>query len=314
MKPKLLNIIIVNWNSGDLLTRCINSILVSDLQNIEFSIIVVDNNSKDHSLIEIPHHENIIKIQNSDNKGFAKACNQGINNSDGEFILFLNPDTEIRSKTIKSSIEFMKNNNSVTVLGCKQVDKSGVTLRTCARFMTINNHINKLTGLSKLFPKTFLDYHMLDWDHNNSIEVDHVMGSYYLISRQKLEEVNLFDENYFIYNEDLDLSYRIKKNGGKIFFNADIEIYHEAGGTSKQVKAKRLYYALFSKFQYFQKHFTTLDFVISLFLLLTIEPVIRIVFALAKLNLQEVNETFRAYFLLYQTIFGRLSPIKIANN
>ncbi len=295
-----LDIIIVNWNSGELLKDNIISILNSNIHEIDYSIVIIDNDSNDNSLLEISNNEKIKIIKNRENRGFGAACNQGIRETFGKYVLFLNPDTELRENTILDSINFMESNSNLTVLGCKQVNNKGDVLRTCARFITLSNYFNKLSGLSKMFSKIFPDYHMIDWKHNISMEVDHVMGSYYLIRRSKLQELNMFDEDYFVYYEDIDLSYRVKKSGGIVYFNADIEIFHEAGGTSKNIKAKRLFYSLDALLIYGKKHFKKINYLILLFLVMCVEPLIRIVFQILKLNLRGIKETISGYILLYK--------------
>lgn len=293
-----LSIIIVNYNAGDLLLKCINSILGST-DKTNYNVIIVDNNSTDNSLNVLPKDERLTIICNDKNNGFGAACNQGVKNTNADYILFLNPDTEVRSNTIASSLKFMTENPFVSVLGCKQVDESGNTLRTCSRFITLSNYINKLTGLSKLSAKIFPDFHMTDWEHNISMIVDHVMGSYYLITREKFLALGLFDEDYFVYLEDLDFSYRVKKSCGNVFYNTDIEIYHETGGTSKNVKAQRLFYSLDSLLIYSKKYFSKASYFILFFLVFLIEPLIRILFNLIGLNFKGMIETLVGYKMLY---------------
>lgn len=301
-KP-FLDIIIVNWNSGFLLNKCICSIINAGNEELQ-KIIVVDNASTDESLSYISENNKIEIIRNQINNGFGFACNQGAKLSNSEYILFLNPDTEVRVNTIVESLEFIENNPSINVLGCKQVDKHGTILRTCARFITLSRYFNKLTGLSQLLPNTFYNYHMHEWDHSTSKEVDHVMGSFYLMKREDFFALDLFDEDYFVYLEDLDLSYRVKKKNGKIYFNADIEIYHETGGSSKNVKAKRLYYSLNSLLVYGKKHFSKIRYVILCILVLLVEPFLRLSFNICRLNFKGVKETIIGYKLLYNNYFN----------
>lgn len=297
-KNPYIDIIIVNWNSGILLSKCINSILNSN-REVNYKIIIVDNNSTDNSLNDIVKNDRIYIIRNTINLGFAVACNQGAKYGNSEYLLFLNPDTEVRYNTLALSLKFMTENAFISVLGCKQVDESGSTLRTCSRFITLSNYINKLTGLSKLSAKMFPDFHMTDWEHNMSMPVNHVMGSYYFIKREKFIALDLFDEDYFVYLEDLDFSYRVKKSCGNVFYNTDIEIYHETGGTSKNVKAQRLFYSLNSTLIYGKKHFSKVNYSILLLLVLLIEPISRVLFNLIGLNFKGLIETLVGYKMLY---------------
>ncbi|MFC0184907.1 hypothetical protein SAMN04515674_11030 [Pseudarcicella hirudinis] len=295
----MLDIIIVNWNSGELLSKCIVSIFNSDLNDISLNIIIVDNASTDDSLLRIPKDKKIKIVYNEKNRGFGAACNQGVKAGNGKYILFLNPDAEVRKDTIANSLDFLQKNLKVTVLGCRQVDEFGNTLRTCANFISRSNYFNKLVGLSKVLPQIFPDYHMTGWDHNSSREVDHVMGSYYLITREKLVKLNSFDEQFFVYFEDLDLSYRVKKQGGIVYFNADIEIYHETGGTSKKVKAERLFYTLDSLLCYGKKHFSKFDYFILKCIVFGVEPFFRCFLHIINFNFRDIKMTFSGYKMLY---------------
>ncbi len=312
MNTSHLDIIIVNWNSGDLLQKCINSISEAKT-TITCKIIVIDNASDDDSLSRIPTSNNINVVKNKTNVGFGAACNQGVKLGSSEFVLFLNPDAEVRKDTIEASINLITKNPSITVLGCKQVNGDGVVLRTCARLLTLRNYTYKLIGLSKLLPNIFLGSHMVEWDHKDSREVEHVMGSYYLIKRVDLLDIGLFDETFFVYLEDLDLSRRVIENKGKIFFAADIEIYHETGGTSKQVKAKRLFYSLSSVIVYANKYFTKINYSILCFMVLFIEPSIRILVSLIKVDFTTLNEVITAYKMLYQWFGNKKAPKRQIN-
>jgi GT2 family glycosyltransferase len=129
------------------------------------------------------------------------------------------------------------------------------------------------------------------------------MGSYYLIKREQFIVLGLFDEDYFVYLEDLDFSYRVKKNNSIVFFNTDIEIYHETGGTSKNVKAQRLFYSLDSLLIYGKKHFSKASYFILFFLVFLIEPLSRILFNLIGLNFKGIIETILGYKMLYIKYF-----------
>jgi N-acetylglucosaminyl-diphospho-decaprenol L-rhamnosyltransferase len=294
MHNNQLDVIIVNWNSGTLLHNCITSILNSNI-DFQYKIIIVDNDSKDDSLNIIPPDDRISMIRNNTNKGFGAACNQGVLSSKSEFVLFLNPDTEVGNDTLNSSLTFMQDSPSITVFSCKQVDRNGNTHRTCARYITLANYLNKLTNLNSLSAKVFPTYHMSEWDHNDSKEVEHVMGSYYLIRRKDFVDLGLFDEDYFVYYEDLDLSYRVNKSGGVI--------YHETGGTSKNIKAKRLFYSMDSLLTYGRKHFSKVDLVFLYFVVFLVEPFVRIAFNFIKLNFKGCIETVRGYKMLCAKYF-----------
>jgi N-acetylglucosaminyl-diphospho-decaprenol L-rhamnosyltransferase len=290
-----LDIIIVNWNSENYLENCIESILNSNISLININIIVVDNASSDGSERFCLNNKKVKLLKQHKNLGFGRACNLASTFCNSDFILFLNPDTKVKSETLINSLIYLEENKNITVLGCRQINFKNQTLRTCARFLTPKRYFNKITGLSSLIPSIFKNYHMTDWDHENSQFVDHVMGSFYLIRKKDFDAIGKFDERYFMYYEDLDLSKRIIDKGGKIFFNSAICIFHASGGTSINVKAKRLFYSLKHTLLFSEKHLSYTQNFIMKFLILICEPIFRVIYAIGKLNLEELKNTLHAY-------------------
>jgi GT2 family glycosyltransferase len=295
-----LSVIIVNWNSGTYLKKCLKSILDSDFCNFRIEVIVIDNNSSDNSLDLIEDIHTINLIRNPKNLGFGAACNQGVESSEAEYILFLNPDVVISKDVLCHSLQFIKN-NIYTVIGIKQIDDFGKTTRTCARKPRLAHAINQSLGLSNLSPSVFKSYKMTDWNHEESSEVDHVIGSFYLISRKVFNEIKGFDENFFLYYEDYDLSTRLRNIGKKIFYWADEYIYHKGGGSSQNILAKRLFLSQKSKLLFFKKHFSLFKFFIYFFFLFFIEFFIRILASMFKLKLKELPEIIKAYSMLIKS-------------
>lgn len=296
-----LSIIIINWNSRDYLKNCIKSIIESSYKN--YNIIVIDNNSDDNSLFKILEYHNIIIIKNDINKGFGAACNQGLKIAKSKYVLLLNPDAILKKNTLCESVLFMEKNKGISVLGIANLDENGVIQKTCARYPRLNRFFSDILGLPKIFPNIFYSAtHMLDWNHKESMYVPHVIGAYYFARIEELEKVYFFDEDYFVYYEDIDLSYRISKNGGRIFFNSDIHLFHSGGGTSEQIKATRLYYSLHSRLIYAKKHFNLVEYTGLSFLTCTIEPFTRIGYSLMKGRFKEILETLQGYKMLYKKI------------
>ena len=141
---------------------------------------------------------------------------------------------------------------------------------------------------------------MTDWDHKSSRFVDHVIGSFYLISRKDFIKVNGFSEDYFVYYEDLDLSKKITDLGGKIYYNADIQIYHKGGGASESVKAERLFYSLDSLLIFSKKHLNKLQYVMISFIVLFIEPLLRLLIKLLTFDKIGALEIIKSYKMLYK--------------
>jgi len=302
----ILDIIIVNWNSGSLLTECLNSIKVAVNDNFILNrVVVVDNASKDDSLtgiekIDLP----LTLFKNSENIGFAKACNQGAKGSNADYLLLLNPDTKLFNNSLSEPILFLqKNENSlIGIVGVQLWDENNSISRNCSRFPTPYSLIYISFGLDRLFPKFFPPHFMIEWDHQENRFVDQVMGSFFFVRRPLFEKLNGYDERFFVYYEDLDFSYRANKIGFKSYYLASAKIYHKGGGTSEKVKAERLSYILHSKLLFSQKHFSKIFYSIILFVTIFIEPLIRIAFLALKGSFRSIPEILRGYKKLYLKI------------
>ena len=144
---------------------------------------------------------------------------------------------------------------------------------------------------------------MIDWDHNSSEYVDQVMGAFMFIRREIFTKIKHFDERFFVYFEDVDLSYRLNRIGGKVFYASNIEIYHKGGGTSNQVIDKRLYYLLSSRLMYGKIHFTKIHFFVLQILTLFLEPLTRLLSLLIKKEISKSKQLLRSYMYLYLDIF-----------
>lgn len=228
-----LSIIIVNFNTDRFLIDCIKSIYKSILISHKFEIIVVDNASSSFPQKEIEHKFPQIKIiRNSNNYGFAKANNIGIQKAIGDYILLLNPDTILSADTLVKMIDYMDNNLGVGLATCKVELASGELDDACHRgFPTPLNALFHFSGLSWLFPnsKIFNGYHLGYQNMDKSHEIDSCAGAFMIIRRQTGKEINWLDEDYFWYGEDIDLCYRVKQNGWKIIFHPITTIKHYKG-------------------------------------------------------------------------------------
>lgn len=303
-----LDIIIVNWNSDKLLLECVKSI--ENAINYLFKLnklIIVDNNSQDSSLSGIEDLDLPLSvIRNKVNLGFSKACNQGAKNSEADFILFLNPDTKLFNNSLSEPILFLskEENKNVGIVGVQLKDEFGNISRNCARFPTPYNLIYASLGLDKIFPKIFPPHFMVEWDHKESRFVDQVMGSFFFVRRSLFNQLQGYDERFFVYYEDLDFSYRASKLGYKSYYLASAQIYHKGGGTSENVKANRLAYVLHSKLLYSKKHFSFLSYFLILFVTLLIEPFVRIFYLLLKGKIEDVGQTIFSYKKLIFKLFS----------
>lgn len=307
---KTFDIVIVNWNSGDQLKECVESVKKSSFDNsILNKVVVVDNDSKDDSL-ELAQRLNYDKleiIKNSENLGFGKACNLGAKNSQSDFILFLNPDAMVYEDTFHKLFDYIeKNDNSdVVVYGAQLISDDGNIQRTCARFPNLSNFLVKVLGLNKINSNYFKTYHMEEWNHNKTKEINHVIGAFYVIKREIFNSINGFDERYFVYFEDLDLSKRVYDSGYKTIYLSEVQAYHKGGGTSEQVKALRFFYSTRSSLIYSFKHLGIFKSIIFMFFVYFIEPFTRTAFlVLKRSSFSEYLEQYKGFGLLYKDTFN----------
>jgi len=242
-------------------------------KDIDADIWVVDNNSVDNSVEMVERLFPQVKIiANKVNTGFSKANNQAIRASTGEFVLLLNPDTVLQEDTLLKSLEFMKSHADCGGLGVRMIDGKGKFLPESKRGLpTPSVALFKMTGLSTLFPKSkvFGKYHLKYLNEFETHEVDVLSGAFMFLRREALNKVGLLDEHFFMYGEDIDLSYRIQKGGYKNYYFPDTTIIHYKGESTKKKSANyvKLFYnamVLFAKKHYSQKMAGWFAFFISI--------------------------------------------------
>lgn len=242
-----LSIIIVNYNTRDLLRDCLKSIYASQGQ-LKFNTVVVDNASSDDSarMVETEFPQ-VILLTNPVNGGFAYANNQGLRqvgfNTDGSpqpdaprYALLLNPDTLLPPTALADMVAFMDNHPETGAVGPKLVRPDGTLDRACRRtFPTPEVSFYRMIGLSKLFPRSrlFGRYNMTFADPDELIEVDAVVGAFMLVRRETIGQAGLLDETYFMYGEDLDWAYHIKARGWKIYYNPAVTVTHVKRAASR---------------------------------------------------------------------------------
>lgn len=224
-----LSIIILSYNTKDLLENCLNSVQ-KHKGNIELQTIVVDNNSTDGSQKLIKAKFKWVKlIENKKNLGFAKGNNIAQKAVKGKFVLFLNSDTQIKKNTLDLTLKFLKSHKKVGVVTCKQLLASGKLDKDSRRsFPTPWIAFTHFSSLDILFPKssTFAKYWYGYLDQDITHEIDVSQGAFLMIRKNALDEAGWFDEDYFLNGEDIDLSWKIKSNGYKIYYYPKAEILH----------------------------------------------------------------------------------------
>ncbi|NUM25381.1 MAG: glycosyltransferase family 2 protein [Candidatus Buchananbacteria bacterium] len=252
-----LSIIIVSWNVKDLLKKCLQSI-EKYRNKLAVEIIVVDNASKDGTVemlkTEFP---DVRLITNSNNLGFAAANNQGILRSQGDYILLLNPDTEVIKDTLNKMLNFIKIRPQIGILGCKHLNPDWTLQPSVRRFPAFWAIFFILTKLYKIFPNIPPIYYYFAEDFNYKISqpIDQVAGSCMMIRRQTIEEIGLLDERFFIWFEEVDLCKRSKDAGWEVWYTPDAELIHYGGQSFRQVgtwKKQKIFFQ--SAIYYFRKH------------------------------------------------------------
>jgi N-acetylglucosaminyl-diphospho-decaprenol L-rhamnosyltransferase len=248
-----LCIVIVSYNVRDRLRDC--------LRNLSGQrVFVVDNASGDGSAAmartEFPAVE---LIANTDNRGFAAACNQGIAASAEEFILILNPDTLATPSALQTLLDVMQADPRAGACGPRILNPDGSLQPSCRRFPTLPRLLLDEFGLGKLFPhsKLFGGYRMTWWAHDQLREVDQLMGAALLLRRAALEQVGPFDERFFMYFEEVDLCLRLHDAGWKVLFVPDAQVVHLGGQSARQVLTEATLYRYRSLGAFYRKHYPT---------------------------------------------------------
>lgn len=295
----MIDIVIVNWNAGLLLLECVQSILSPSNESLVGNVLIIDNHSTDESIRSLPNHPKIQVIINSQNEGFARAANQGFKASTAKYTLLLNPDTRLNPETLTACYAFMESQKDIDILGCQLYSNEGKLLPSCSRFPTALSFFYEGTGLSRIAPGLFPPATLLlNWDHQTDRFVDQLMGAFMFIRSSLFSRMGYFDEQFFVYFEDVDFSKRLSLAGGKSFFNAGIKAFHIGKGTTANVKAYRLSLYLRSKLLYAKKYFSRTGYGLTLVTTYLLEPFTRSIFFLITGRFSEIGETWRGYYLL----------------
>lgn len=267
-----LSVIIVNYNVKYFLEQCLHSVRRA-ARDVEVEILVVDNNSVDGSVKMINEKfPEISLIVNNENKGFSVANNQAIRQAKGEYLLLLNPDTLVEDDTFGKIISFMDSHPDAGGLTVKMVDGKGRFLPESKRSLpTPEVAFYKLFGLSRLFPKSrrFGQYHLTYLDNDKISQIGVLSGAFMLIRRSVLDKIGLLDESFFMYGEDIDLSYRITKAGFKNYYFPEARIIHYKGESTRKTSINYVitfYQAMitFARKHYTQKNARLLAFMIHI--------------------------------------------------
>lgn len=257
MAQKKLTVVIVSYNVREYLVQCIESVRKT-LEGIDGEIVVVDNCSKDDTVSYLQSHDLGIRlIANQENVGFARANNQAIRQSESEYVLLLNPDTVVYEQTIRSCIDFMDAHPEAGGAGVRMLNREGNPAPESRRAIpTPWVAMLKMLGFTRRYYMS-----RLPWDEPCQIEV--VSGAYCMLRRKTLDQIGLLDEDYFMYGEDIDLSYRMLRGGWQNWY-LPYDIIHYKGESTQKSSFRYVHVFYQAMLIFFRKHYSHLSFFFSL--------------------------------------------------
>jgi GT2 family glycosyltransferase len=254
-----LSIVIVNWNTKDLLLQCIQTIKQTTLER-SVEIIVVDNASVDGSAEAIRGLPKVTVLCNEKNLGFAAANNRGIRVSNGKYVCLVNSDVEVLELCLDRMCMYMDEHPEVGLLGPKVLNKDLTLQRSCAELPSVRNTMTQALMLDRIFPKArwFRNRFLSDFGYDTEQDVEVLSGCFMMARREGLEEIGLLDEKFFIYKEDVDWCKRFADGGWGVRFYPAAKAIHYGGASSAVAPAKFLIEMEKANLQYWRKHHTWL--------------------------------------------------------
>ena len=251
--PMKLSIIIVNWNVRTLLEGCLTSIYSYPPPG-DFDVFVLDNASTDDSPQMVKERfPQVNLIENKENAGFACANNQGIERSTGRYVLLLNPDTEVKPNALESLVRFMDDHPSVGAAGSRLNFSDGNLQHSCHPEPTIARELWHLFHLDRLHP--YAIYPMESWDLESPKRVDVLQGASLILRRTIIDQVGTLDEDFFMYSEEVDLCFRIRKAGWELYWVPQSHVIHFSGQSTGQVSREMFLHLYKGKLLYYRKHY-----------------------------------------------------------
>lgn len=309
--PPRLDVVIVNWNAGPYLDECVRAVAAARRTTFALSsVTVVDNASTDGSLDGLPDLDLPLELVRNDvNRGFAAACNQGARLGDGEYVLFLNPDTRVSDTALDEGVAFLSDpaNASIGICGGQMIGDDGARGLSCSRFPTLSMFLAMMTGLSRLFPRRFPPQRLRPDELTSSGVVDQVIGAFLLIRRPLFEELDGFDERFFVYMEEVDLAYRARQRGFASYHLVEAVVYHKERVSSDRARGDRLAYVLRSRTEYARKHWATWQSAVLTASIVAVELPARAIVALARRQGSDAKDVGRATRLYLRYVTGRSS-------
>lgn len=316
-----LSIIIVNYNTRDMLLSCLRSLSHIN-HNLSLEVIVIDNGSTDNSIesvqLEFP---NLLLIQNLSNMGYGSAVNIAIKYAHGRYIAILNPDTIIPPNTLQYLLSYLDSHPEPRVVSCRLVGHDGHTQTSCARFPTPLRVFSCFTRLDRILPikklQIYYDrfgwrhFSTKGWQHDEAHEVDTLLGAFFVMPLKLFVEIGGFDERYFMYYEEVDLFRKIRAAGYRAFFLPEVYIIHYGGQATRREYARMRFEQQRSLLQYLQKwHGTLASELIRWFLIIL--ACFRFIWAIVSCGVRhfENSDRYRLKGAAYSILQGllRLNP------
>lgn len=254
-EENILDVIIVSYNVAHLLDDCLSSLLSQ--KGVDMAITVVDNSSSDGTVAMVrKKFPQVNLVASRENLGFSAANNLALKNSRSKYALLLNPDTKALPGAIKKMLDYMETNGEVGALGPKLLNPDGSLQYSARTFPSLTTQFLESTYLFRIFPQSrfFGQYFMTYWDHGQTREVDWVSGAALMVRREAIEKTGLLDEGFFMYSEEVDWCYRIKRAGYRVIYFPQAEIIHYDARSSED-EARRLEMVLSGRYRFFAKHY-----------------------------------------------------------
>ena len=252
-----LSVLIVNWNTRELLRACLQSLRRYPLSE-PMEVWVLDNASQDGSA-EMVRSEfpEVQLIASERNLGYAAGNNLLLEKAQGDYLLLLNPDTEVTQGALDTAVQYMREHPEVAALGAKLIYPDGRVQRSVRGFPEPEAVMWEYLGLARLFPRSrrFGAYRMTWFTYDQMAEVDQPMGTFLMLSRRAVRAVGLMDERFPIFFNEVDWCYRAKKEGLKIVFHPDVVIIHHGGASTRQVRPQMIWESHRSLQKFYQKHY-----------------------------------------------------------
>jgi N-acetylglucosaminyl-diphospho-decaprenol L-rhamnosyltransferase len=291
-----IDVVIVNWNTGDCLRNCLRSLGVAAAGVRLGRTVVIDNASSDGSADHLPRLPNLILIHNEQNVGFAAACNQGARLGTAPYALFLNPDTVLLPETLRSVLAFMDgpNGTSYGICGASVLQPDGTPGLSASRFPTLANVVTSTVHLERVLPR-LAPRHMLAYELQTSRPVDQVIGAFFLVRKSLFNRLEGFDERYFLYYEEVDFCRRAAFVGAATFFLSEAKVHHIGNVSAKRSGGRALLHSLRSRTVYAIRHWSAAEVTTLVAFTVMLELPIRLLRAVVRFNVAEVATVCRTF-------------------